>query len=97
VFAPLANRLGIWEIKWEMEDLGLSLSWSPKPTGKWPVCWTKSVAERESGVERLRAALGQRPASRSRVFAATVQGRPKHIYSIVKKMRGKSLDFEPGL
>ena len=42
VFAPLANRLGIWEIKWSWKTCRFA-SWSPTPTARWPCCWTKSA------------------------------------------------------
>jgi GTP pyrophosphokinase len=90
VFAPLANRLGIWQIKWEMEDLPFA-SWSPTPTARWPACWTKSAPS----AKRCGAAAPDAGGRAARAgHRATVQGRPKHIYSIVRKMRGKSLDFD---
>ena len=91
VFAPLANRLGIWEIKWEMEDL--SFRFVEPQTYKQVAGWLdEKRAEREAYVERLRGELESE--LRAQGIAAQVQGRPKHIYSIVKKMRGKSLDFD---
>ncbi len=91
VFAPLANRLGIWQIKWEMEDLAFRFL-EPDTYKKVARLLDEKRAERESDVERLRAGLAAE--LRSQGVHATVQGRPKHIYSIVRKMRGKSLDFD---
>ncbi len=91
VFAPLANRLGIWEIKWELEDLAFRFL-EPDTYREVARLLDQKRAERERGVEQLRQQLHKGLAAAG--TAATVQGRPKHIYSIVKKMRGKSLGFE---
>jgi GTP pyrophosphokinase len=91
VFAPLANRLGIWQIKWEMEDLAFRFL-EPETYRLIARLLDEKRAERESHIELVRREL--ETALREQGIAADVQGRPKHIYSIVKKMRGKSLDFE---
>jgi GTP pyrophosphokinase len=91
VFAPLANRLGIWQIKWEMEDLAFRFL-EPDTYKKIAQLLDEKRAEREHFMEGLRVDL-EGELNKSGV-AALVQGRPKHIYSIVKKMRGKSLGFE---
>ncbi|HYW55934.1 MAG TPA: bifunctional (p)ppGpp synthetase/guanosine-3',5'-bis(diphosphate) 3'-pyrophosphohydrolase [Polaromonas sp.] len=91
VFAPLANRLGIWQIKWEMEDLAFRFL-EPDTYKDIARLLDEKRVEREGFMEALRAQL-ERDLNRDGI-AALVQGRPKHIYSIVKKMRGKSLDFE---
>ena len=91
VFAPLANRLGIWEIKWEMEDLSFRFL-EPDTYREVARLLDEKRIEREASVEALRQQLAQ-DLTRQGIHA-TVQGRPKHIYSIVKKMRGKSLGFE---
>ena len=91
VFAPLANRLGIWEIKWELEDLSFRFM-EPDTYRQVARLLDQKRAERESGMEQLR---GQLEADlKAEGIKATVHGRPKHIYSIVKKMRGKLLGFE---
>ena len=91
IFAPLANRLGIWQIKWELEDL--SLRFLEPDTYKQVARW---LDEKRSEREKFMTALvAQFSAGLSEIGIKTdVQGRPKHIYSIVKKMRGKSLGFE---
>ena len=91
VFAPLANRLGIWQVKWEMEDLAFRFL-EPQHYREIARLLDEKRAERESHVEQLRLRLEQ--ALKEQGIRATVLGRPKHIYSIVKKMRGKSLDFD---
>lgn len=91
VFAPLANRLGIWQLKWEMEDL--AFRFLEPETYKAVARWLdEKRVEREQYVEQLRARLEAE--LRAQGIAAQVHGRPKHIYSIVRKMRGKSLDFD---
>jgi GTP pyrophosphokinase len=91
VFAPLANRLGIWEIKWEMEDLSFRFL-EPDTYREVARLLDEKRTEREAHIEQLRLQLAADLASQG--IHATVQGRPKHIYSIVKKMRGKSLGFD---
>ena len=91
VFAPLANRLGIWEIKWEMEDLAFRFL-EPETYQRMARLLDEKRAQREASLEALRGQLSGELATQG--LHATVHGRPKHIYSIVKKMRGKSLEFE---
>ena len=91
VFAPLANRLGIWEIKWELEDLSFRFL-EPDTYRQVANLLHEKRTEREAYVLHLQAQV--RAGLQAQGIAATVQGRPKHIYSIVKKMRGKSLGFD---
>ena len=91
VFAPLANRLGIWEVKWEMEDLAFRFL-EPETYRDVARLLDEKRVEREAYVAHLRTQLEQELQAQG--IQAHVQGRPKHIYSIVKKMRGKSLDFD---
>jgi GTP pyrophosphokinase len=91
VFAPLANRLGIWQVKWEMEDLAFRFL-EPETYRRVAGWLDEKRVEREDYVQRLRTGL--EADLKKQGIRAQVQGRPKHIYSIVKKMRGKSLDFE---
>ncbi|MGJ7496090.1 RelA/SpoT family protein [Variovorax sp. RT4R15] len=90
VFAPLANRLGIWQVKWEIEDLSFRFL-EPETYQLIARLLDEKRTEREGHIEQLRSQLEQDLASQG--VRAKVQGRPKNIYSIVKKMRGKSLDF----
>jgi GTP pyrophosphokinase len=90
VFAPLANRLGIWEIKWELEDLSFRFL-EPDTYKQIAKLLDEKRAEREVNMQHLREQVQTELAAQN--IKASVQGRPKHIYSIVKKMRGKSLDF----
>ncbi|MFP8777756.1 RelA/SpoT family protein [Hydrogenophaga sp. RWCD_12] len=90
VFAPLANRLGIWQIKWEMEDLAFRFL-EPQTYKQVARLLDEKRAEREAHIEQVRQQL--ETDLQAHGIRASVQGRPKHIYSIIKKMRGKSLDF----
>ena len=90
VFAPLANRLGIWQIKWEMEDLVFRAQ-EPQVYRHIANMLEERRAEREAALEERRAFIEK--ALRALGMDAEVSGRPKHIYSIVRKMRGKKLDF----
>ena len=90
IYAPLANRLGIWHVKWELEDLSFRYL-EPETYKRIAGMLDEKRSEREgfiaAAVARLQfemAAVGVR---------AEVYGRPKHIYSIWNKMRGKDIDF----
>jgi GTP pyrophosphokinase len=91
VFAPLASRLGIWQIKWEMEDLAFRFL-EPDTYKTIAKQLDAKRVEREAAMAQLRADLEHD--LRAAGVAASVHARPKHIYSIVKKMRGKQLGFD---
>lgn len=91
VFAPLANRLGIWQIKWELEDLSFRFL-QPDEYKRIAKLLAEKRLEREDGITQARAQLAQLLAAAG--LRADVQGRPKHLYSIWKKMQGKGLGFE---
>ena len=91
VFAPLANRLGIWQMKWELEDLSFRFL-EPDTYKEIARLLDEKRIEREVFMEQMRGRLESE--LRARSISASVSGRPKHIYSIVKKMRGKSLGFD---
>ncbi|WP_428423691.1 RelA/SpoT family protein [Methylibium sp.] len=91
VFAPLANRLGIWQIKWEIEDLAFRFL-QPDEYKRVAGLLDEKRVEREQVIEGARAHLGR--VLKEAGVHAEVQGRPKHLYSIWKKMQGKQLGFE---
>jgi len=91
VFAPLANRLGIWQFKWELEDLSLrELEPEAFAELRQKLHETRELRDAyiERAIELLKAKLSESG------IKAQVSGRAKHIYSIYKKMRKKNLDFE---
>jgi GTP pyrophosphokinase len=88
VFAPLANRLGIWQIKWEMEDLAFRFL-QPDDYKRLAQALAEKRLQRETGIEATRCQLQAELAAAG--ISAEVQGRPKHLYSIWKKMQGKGL------
>ncbi|WP_374436424.1 bifunctional (p)ppGpp synthetase/guanosine-3',5'-bis(diphosphate) 3'-pyrophosphohydrolase [Inhella sp.] len=91
VFAPLANRLGIWQIKWELEDLAFRFLEPEQYHGLARALHEKRL-ERELRVHQARAQLS---AELQRLgVSGEVQGRPKHLYSIWKKMQGKGLTLD---
>ena len=90
VFAPLANRLGIWQIKWELEDLSFRFL-EPDHYKSVAGLLDEKRVEREQRVEAFRQRLSDDLVAHG--LKAEVQGRPKHLYSIWKKMQGKRLDF----
>ncbi|MDX9842248.1 MAG: bifunctional (p)ppGpp synthetase/guanosine-3',5'-bis(diphosphate) 3'-pyrophosphohydrolase [Aquabacterium sp.] len=91
VFAPLANRLGIWQIKWELEDLSFRFL-QPDVYRSIAKGLDEKRLERELHIERVRQQLAQ--ALGDVGLHAQVQGRPKHLYSIWKKMKGKQLTLD---
>ena len=90
IYAPLANRLGIWQLKWELEDYAFRYL-EPGLYKKIAAMLDEKREEREAFIAGAVAALEAE--LRSTGIRAEVLGRPKHIYSIYNKMRGKSLDF----
>jgi GTP pyrophosphokinase len=91
VFAPLANRLGIWQIKWEIEDHAFRFL-HPQEYREIAGLLHEKRLEREQSVEAARQQLAHALAQAG--LKADVHGRPKHLYSIWKKMRGKGLTIE---
>nr|WP_083961235.1 bifunctional (p)ppGpp synthetase/guanosine-3',5'-bis(diphosphate) 3'-pyrophosphohydrolase [Thermomonas fusca] len=91
IHAPLANRLGIWQLKWELEDLAFRLLQAEDY-----LRIAQSLDDNRSGrqryIEAVRAQL--RDAVAAHGIDADVAGRPKHIYSIWKKMQRKALPIE---
>ena len=91
LYAPLANRLGIWQLKWELEDLSFRFL-EPETYKAVARLLDEKRVERESFIDaalaRLRGMLAEAG------IRAEVTGRPKHIYSIYSKMRSKGLAFE---
>lgn len=91
LLAPLANRLGVWELKWELEDLSFRFL-HPETYREIARKLDEKRLERESfianAVQRVQSAL------RERGVVAEVYGRPKHIYSIWNKMHRKGLAFD---
>ena len=88
--ASLANRLGIWQMKWEMEDLAFRVL-SPTIYRDIAKMLDAKRIERQAFIERIVREIQDELAGAN--IVGEVIGRPKHIYSIWKKMQGKSLDF----
>jgi GTP pyrophosphokinase len=91
VFAPLANRLGIWQIKWELEDLSFRFL-QPDTYRHIAQQLQATRVEREQRIDAARQHLLE--VLEQSGLSAHVQGRPKHLYSIFKKMQGKNLALE---
>lgn len=91
IYAPLANRLGIWHLKWQLEDIAFNVLEPEK---------YREIARRLDDKRELRALKVERAAAllRRRLdemgLKASVTGRPKHIYSIYRKMVRKNLGFD---
>jgi GTP pyrophosphokinase len=91
VFAPLANRLGIWPVKWELEDLAFR-ALEPENYRGLARQLDEKRTEREAAVEAARAQLAALLTGAG--LHAEVVGRPKHLYGIWKKMQGKRLALD---
>ncbi len=91
VYAPLANRLGIWQMKWELEDLAFR-ELSPAVYREIKSLLADKRTARTQAIDDVIAAL--RTKLDEVGIAGRVSGRPKHIYSIYKKMQRKKLGYE---
>ena len=91
VYAPLANRLGVWQVKWELEDLAFRYL---QPAEYQHIAAALKVrrSEREHYIEELKDLL-QRELHAAGI-EAQIDGRPKHFYSIWRKMQMKRLAFD---
>ncbi|RDY66000.1 RelA/SpoT family protein [Lysobacter soli] len=87
IHAPLANRLGIWQLKWELEDLAFRYL-EPATYQQIARLLDEKRADRERYIEQVKRTL--REAMAAQGLAADIAGRPKHIYSIWKKMQRKN-------
>ncbi len=91
IFAPLANRLGMWQMKWELEDLAfrhVNPAMYKEIAGKLEDRRAARESTMENIVERLKEILAQSG------IQAEITGRPKHIYSIYRKIQRKGVPFE---
>ena len=91
LFAPLANRLGVSEVKWELEDFSFRFT-EPDLYKKIAQLLDEKRSEREAYIQRVIDRLHKELADMG--IPSAIQGRPKHIYSIWRKMRGKNVPFE---
>ena len=91
VYAPLANRLGVWQVKWELEDLAFRYL-QPTDYKRIAAALNGRRSERERYIDDLKTLL--RGELRAAGIDANIDGRPKHIYSIWRKMQTKQLAFE---
>jgi GTP pyrophosphokinase len=92
IFAPLANRLGIWQIKWELEDLSFRYL-EPEAYKAIATSIDERRADRQAYLEKVAAVLRGEVAKYG-IHNVNISGRPKHIYSIYKKMQRKGLPFD---
>ncbi|HEX5589149.1 MAG TPA: bifunctional (p)ppGpp synthetase/guanosine-3',5'-bis(diphosphate) 3'-pyrophosphohydrolase, partial [Candidatus Limnocylindrales bacterium] len=90
IYAPLAERLGIWQVKWELEDLAFKIL-EPERFRELAKLLDTRRKGREGYIERAIAEL--EPRLRDAGIHADLQGRPKHIFSIWKKMQRKAAEF----
>ncbi|MBA3903515.1 MAG: GTP pyrophosphokinase, partial [Rhodocyclaceae bacterium] len=91
IYAPLANRLGVWHLKWELEDLSFRFL-EPDLYKRIARMLDERRVEREGFIDEAVARV--KDEIKAVGIEAEVYGRPKHIYSIYSKMRAKHLDFE---
>jgi GTP pyrophosphokinase len=91
LYAPLANRLGIWQIKWELEDLSLRFT-NPEAYHEISAALEETREERIESIQEAVKSIQDLLAAHG--IHASVSGRPKHIYSIWRKMQKKHLRFD---
>lgn len=91
IYAPLANRLGVWQLKWELEDLAFRYL-EPATYGEIARTLQERRDERVGFIEAFQATLDKELAAEG--IQAEISGRPKHIYSIFRKMQRKDRGIE---
>jgi GTP pyrophosphokinase len=91
IYAALANRLGVWQLKWELEDLAFRYL-DPETYADIARALKERRVEREGFLDEVQDALKRELGAQG--IKATVSGRPKHIYSIWRKMRRKDRGIE---
>ena len=91
IYAPLASRLGVWQLKWELEDLAFRYD-DADTYLEIAKALNEKRAERESFIEAVKQQL-QEEMQANRINAE-ISGRPKHIYSIFRKMQRKDRGLE---
>lgn len=92
IFAPLANRLGIWQIKWELEDLSFRYL-QPDAYRAIAKSLDERQADRQAYLQNIKDKL-KKELEKNGITDVTITGRPKHIYSIYKKMDRKDVALE---
>jgi GTP pyrophosphokinase len=92
IFSPLANRLGVWQIKWELEDLSFKYL-HPDQYKKIAQLLDETRQERIEYIDRIKQFLSSQM-EQSGINHYQVTGRAKHIYSIWRKMKKKNYDFD---
>lgn len=90
IFAPIASRLGMWRIKWELEDLAFSFL-DPEKYQEMLQKVVRQRAEREKAVQEAIEIIDRKLLEHG--IQAHIEGRPKHVYSIYQKMEKKGKDF----
>ncbi len=91
IYAPLANRLGVWQLKWELEDLAFRYM-EPDTYAEIAAALKEKRDERVAFIDRFQSTLEGELHRQG--IAADISGRPKHIYSIYRKMRRKERGIE---
>jgi guanosine-3',5'-bis(diphosphate) 3'-pyrophosphohydrolase len=92
IFAPLAHRLGIWQMKWELEDLAFKYN-EPERYAELAAHVAATRDERQSEVDEAIRILKEKLESEG-IPDPVIKGRPKHLYSIYQKMLNQELDFK---
>ena len=91
IYAALANRLGVWQLKWELEDLSLRYL-EPATYQKIARSLNEKRSEREGFIDEVTSKLREELAANG--IAGEISGRPKHIFSIWRKMQRKSITLD---
>ncbi len=91
IYAPLAHRLGMFRVKWELEDICLRYL-DPEAYYDLVEKISKKRKEREAFIAQIREVLMEKTAELN--IKATIEGRPKHFYSIYKKMKTQNISLE---